>query len=109
MRYWVQTKAPAGNWVDRTGVDDYATAVKYAKWEDARGEQVRVVERLDLPVWQARATPSTRSQSRELLVQKLAELLDDDARRRTGHSYDYDACWQAAWNELENEVRSMEV
>lgn len=48
MRYWVQTKAPAGNWVDSVGVSDYAQAESYAK---ASKEPARVIERVDREVW----------------------------------------------------------
>lgn len=47
MRYWVQVKAPAGNWVDSIGLDDLVQAKEYAS---ALGDEARVVERTDVEV-----------------------------------------------------------
>lgn len=45
--YWVQTQAPAGNWVDRTGSDDLKNTKQYAEYEAGRGVNSRVIERFD--------------------------------------------------------------
>lgn len=51
MRYWLQTKAPAGNWVDFMGSDDLQSVKDHANWHyDETGEQVRIVERTDVEI-----------------------------------------------------------
>jgi hypothetical protein len=52
MRYWLQTRAPAGNWVDSLGSDSYSDCVGHGEFLRARGEAVRVVVRIDRVVWQ---------------------------------------------------------
>lgn len=55
MKYWVQTKAPAGNWVDSIGVSDETMAVEYAiAFQEKNREPVRVVERTDVEIWVAK-------------------------------------------------------
>lgn len=51
MRYWVQTQAPAGNWVDNMGTARRAKAIEMAVYLQSKGETVRVVERVDTVVW----------------------------------------------------------
>lgn len=55
MRYWLQVRAPAGNWVDSLGSDDKHACVVHGRWlAKERGEHVRVVERTDVVVWPQR-------------------------------------------------------
>jgi hypothetical protein len=55
MRYWVQTQAPAGNWVDNMGTDNLfggAGALSMAAYlQTTKGCTVRIVERVDTQVW----------------------------------------------------------
>jgi hypothetical protein len=50
MKYWAQIQAPAGNWVDVLGTDDLETAFDFADWHREKGDQARVVKRIDLPL-----------------------------------------------------------
>lgn len=45
QRYWVQTQAPAGNWVDSMGTGKLEDAHSYADYERSHGNKARVVER----------------------------------------------------------------
>lgn len=49
--YWLQLKAPAGNWYDHVGADDKGTLIGYGEAAEGRGETARVVERHDVEVW----------------------------------------------------------
>lgn len=50
--FWLQTKAPAGNWVDNTGCDDIAMLKRHGRYLcNVRGERVRIVKREDRAVW----------------------------------------------------------
>ena len=51
MRYWLQLKAPAGNWYDSIGTSSINDAISYAEDEVKRGATARVVERRDIEVW----------------------------------------------------------
>lgn len=52
QHFWMQTQAPAGNWVDSIGTDDKAAAVRYAKHHiEKMNEQARVVDRFDTVIW----------------------------------------------------------
>ena len=51
MRYWLQVKAPAGNWVDSVGTDDKQSAIDHGRYLETKGEETRVVERTDVQVW----------------------------------------------------------
>jgi hypothetical protein len=54
MKYWIQTQAPAGNWVDRSGfeADSHAAAVEYFKSFSKGYDSARLVERTDSVVCQ---------------------------------------------------------
>lgn len=54
MKYWLQVKAPAGNWVDWVGTDDLESAKDHAAWlvEEGHYRETRVVERLDTVIWE---------------------------------------------------------
>lgn len=46
--YWVQGKAPAGNWYDALGTDDLAFCERHAAWmRDEQEITTRVVKRYD--------------------------------------------------------------
>ncbi len=49
--YWVQAKAPAGNWYDELGTDLLPRAIDYAKFLVNDGRVARVVLRKDTVVW----------------------------------------------------------
>ncbi|MDE1879519.1 MAG: hypothetical protein KGI89_03125 [Euryarchaeota archaeon] len=49
--YWVQTRAPAHNWVDNLGTSEKASAISHAIYLRKRGEAVRVVVRVHRVVW----------------------------------------------------------
>ena len=55
MRYWLQVRAPAGNWVDSLGSNDRNTCVDHGRWYVKNKihlrTDVRVVERTDVQVW----------------------------------------------------------
>ena len=57
MKYYLQTRAPAGNWVDHLGAD-MATCVNHGKYLVAerhhKPADVRVIERSDRVVWEAK-------------------------------------------------------
>lgn len=48
--FWVQVKAPAGNWADNMGSSDLESAVSFAKYlfEEHDEKNVRVVQRYDI-------------------------------------------------------------
>lgn len=48
MKYWLQTQAPAGNWVDSIGSDDQEVCQRHGAYLAKHGETVRVVERQDI-------------------------------------------------------------
>lgn len=50
MKYWVQVKAPAGNWVDHLGTESLASALQMAVYKSKNGEASRVVIRKDKPI-----------------------------------------------------------
>lgn len=50
MKYWLQTQAPAGNWVDSLGTDDLESALSHSDYLQDRGEKTRIVTRVDTPV-----------------------------------------------------------
>jgi hypothetical protein len=54
-RYWLQARAPAGNWVDMLGTDDRELCIGHGKWMvlHKHAQAVRVVEREDkpIPIW----------------------------------------------------------
>lgn len=52
MRFWVQTKAPAGNWVDSIGSTNEFTCIEHAVHMSEQGVQVRVVERTEVSIWE---------------------------------------------------------
>lgn len=54
-KYWVQKKAPAGNWVDSLGSHDFDDALRHAA---ACGEEARVIERSDKVLSVVNAKPS---------------------------------------------------
>ena len=49
-RYWLQTQAPAGNWVDSVGTTLEA-CISHGRYLQQRGEIVRVVKRTDRVLW----------------------------------------------------------
>ena len=50
--YFLQIKAPAGNWVDTLGSYSKKSCVQHGKWQrTANAKQVRVVKRTDQVVW----------------------------------------------------------
>lgn len=49
MKYWLQTKAPSGNWVDNLGATK-ERCIEQGSWLRDRGETVRVIERTDREV-----------------------------------------------------------
>lgn len=52
MRYWTQTQAPNGNWVDVLGSDDLDTCKGYADFQqDKLGRTARVIARTDEVVY----------------------------------------------------------
>lgn len=53
MKYWVQAKAPAGNWYDMLGTNDKDAAIRYAKHaiDVEKYTSIRIVERIDTPIW----------------------------------------------------------
>lgn len=52
MKYFLQTKAPAGNWVDNLGCAKKEECVRHGLWlRQVDGDQVRVIERTDRVVW----------------------------------------------------------
>lgn len=54
MKYYLQTQAPAGNWVDNLGSDDIESLKGHASWlHEVKGQQVRIVERNDVVVVQS--------------------------------------------------------
>jgi len=50
MKYWLQCKAPAGNWSDSIGSDEIQSLKDHAAYLRAQGETVRIVERKDVEV-----------------------------------------------------------
>lgn len=50
MKYWVQTQAPAGNWVDSIGTNDLKAAKAHARYLHSIGETARVISREDTVV-----------------------------------------------------------
>lgn len=52
MCYWLQTKAPAGNWVDNLGSDVRKSCIEHGKFLKERGDDVRVIERTDRVIWE---------------------------------------------------------
>lgn len=50
-RYWLQTQAPAGNWVDNTGSSNVSYCESHGRFLLERGETVRVIERTDREIW----------------------------------------------------------
>jgi hypothetical protein len=51
VKYWLQVKAPAGNWVDSIGCNDKQSCLDHAKYSAEQGEDVQVVERVDTVIW----------------------------------------------------------
>ena len=55
MEFWLQTKAPAGNWVDSLGCADIFSCINHGKWfvEQKHYDEnsVRVVRRINVPKW----------------------------------------------------------
>jgi hypothetical protein len=53
-RFWLQTLAPAGNWVDSIGSDDFSSVCDHGRWlvEKMNHQHTRVVERVDTPKWE---------------------------------------------------------
>lgn len=50
--YWLQTQAPAGNWVDNMGSASRNSVITHGKWlQKEHGETVRVVDRTDTVIW----------------------------------------------------------
>jgi hypothetical protein len=49
-RYWLQTKAPAGNWVDCLGSELITDCISHGHYRRGRGDEVRVIERKDRPI-----------------------------------------------------------
>jgi hypothetical protein len=48
VKFWLQTKAPAGNWTDVLGSNDLANCVSHARYlSDEHNEETRIVERVD--------------------------------------------------------------
>lgn len=53
MRYWLQTRAPAGNWSDNLGSMSKQSCIDHGRYlAEQHDEEVRVVERVDTPVWE---------------------------------------------------------
>lgn len=49
--YYVQTQAPAGNYTDSIGTTNLEAAMQHAKYL-MQTCVVRIVERLDAPIWE---------------------------------------------------------
>jgi len=47
MKYWLQTQAPAGNWVDSLGTDDLESALSHSDYLQDSGKKTRIVTRVD--------------------------------------------------------------
>lgn len=76
-KYWIQQRAPAGNWVDRLGADDLTTVVSHFNWcRDNFPEEHRVIERTDVVV-PFHKIPSKADLSHEMAVEGFANT--DDA------------------------------
>lgn len=50
MKFWVQTQAPAGNWVDSLGCNQLEDADSFAKHLVDTGHKVRLVIRTDVTI-----------------------------------------------------------
>lgn len=51
MRYFTQTQAPSGNWIDVLGTDNQADAEAFMRYQfEQQGKNARVVKRVDLEV-----------------------------------------------------------
>lgn len=64
MRYWLQTRAPAGNWVDSLGSASKQSCIDHGRYLGGMDKEkppvvydVRVVERVDTEVWNPRYFP----------------------------------------------------
>jgi hypothetical protein len=76
-KYWLQQRAPAGNWVDRMGSDDLAAVVSHYTWcRDNFLAEHRVVERTDVEI-PITMFPTKEALSHELAVKGFADT--DDA------------------------------
>lgn len=55
MKFWLQTQAPAGNWVDSLGTTGKDAAIEHGKWllQKTDAIAVRVIERTDVEIWQS--------------------------------------------------------
>jgi hypothetical protein len=52
MTYWLQTKAPAGNWVDNLGSENKDACITHGRYlREKNSETVRVIKRTDHQVW----------------------------------------------------------
>ena len=48
--YWLQTQAPAGNWVDSIGSSDLETLLDHSDHLQDSGEECRIIERTDVVI-----------------------------------------------------------
>lgn len=51
MRYYTQTKAPAGNYTDALGSDSKEACISQADYYNGKGMVARVIERVDTVVY----------------------------------------------------------
>lgn len=52
MMFWVQEKAPAGNWSDKMGTNHMEKVIDFAQWLTKQFKaETRVISRTDIQVW----------------------------------------------------------
>lgn len=51
MKFFLQTKAPAGNWVDSLGTSIAKHAFSHGEYLSKMGNKTRVVRRKDTPIY----------------------------------------------------------